>query len=231
LIGVHVKLLVLDLEGTLFRTTVRLPGTSIDSTIWQGIANALGPAAIAEEVRTHERWNRGDYRSYLDWMKDTIRIHQEHRLTATLFSRLIASAEYNETVPETLAAIDRQKYELLLISGGFRELAARAQLDFGIRHVFAACEYMFDNEGLLSGYNLLPCDFNGKIDFINLMLREYGLTDKDWLFVGDGANDVPIASAAPISIAYSAHDKLRSVATHCIERFSDLLKVVPELRR
>jgi phosphoserine phosphatase len=222
---------VLDLEGTLFRTAIRLPGTSIDSTIWQGIANALGPAAVADEVRTHERWHRGEYRSYLDWMKDTIRIHQEHRLTAGLFSQLIAAAEYNETVPETLAAIDRRKYEILLISGGFRELAARAQLDFAIRHVFAACEYMFDADGLLSGYNLLPCDFKGKIDFINLMLREYGLTERDWLFVGDGLNDVPIAGAAPVSVAYSAHHELRAVATHCIERFSDLLNVVPELRR
>ena len=49
------KLLVLDLEGTIFRTDIRLHGTSISSTIWQGIAHALGPLAIKEEVATHER--------------------------------------------------------------------------------------------------------------------------------------------------------------------------------
>ena len=64
-----VKLLVLDIEGTLFRTTVRLPGTCIDSTIWQALAQALGSGAVAAEVATHERWRRGGYRSYLDWMK------------------------------------------------------------------------------------------------------------------------------------------------------------------
>jgi len=60
------KLLVLDVEGTLFRAQVRLPGTTIDSTIWQGIANALGPDAIREEVATHKKWASGGYSSYTE---------------------------------------------------------------------------------------------------------------------------------------------------------------------
>ena len=70
------KLLVLDVEGTLFKTSVRLPGTTIDSTIWQGIANALGADAIEAEIQTHRNWHEGKYKSYLDWMADTITIHQ-----------------------------------------------------------------------------------------------------------------------------------------------------------
>ena len=49
------KLLVLDIEGTIFKTKVRLPGTSLDSTVWQGIAYALGPEAVQAEVETHNR--------------------------------------------------------------------------------------------------------------------------------------------------------------------------------
>ena len=66
------KLLVFDVEGTLFETKTRLPGTSITSTIWQAIAYALGPDAVNEEVNTHSRWTNGEYKSYLDWMRDTI---------------------------------------------------------------------------------------------------------------------------------------------------------------
>jgi hypothetical protein len=55
----------------------------------------------------------------------------------------------------------------------------------------------------------MPCDFEGKIDFINLMLREYGLSPRDWMFVGDGMNDVTIAEKSPLSIGYCAHQKLR----------------------
>ena len=51
----QMKLLVLDIEGTIFKTKVRLPGTSLDSTVWQGIAYALGPEAVQAEVETHNR--------------------------------------------------------------------------------------------------------------------------------------------------------------------------------
>jgi len=203
----------------------------IDSTIWQGIADALGPEAVEEEVRTHERWNRGEYRSYLDWMKDTIRIHQKHGLTAAVFKRLIDSAEYNPEVPETLRALNSGEFEIMLVSGGFRELAARAQVDFRIRHAFAACEYMFGSNGLLKAFNLLPCDFEGKVDFIHLMLREYGLTQEDWIFIGDGINDVPVAQVAPLSIAYAAHEQLRSVATYSIAAFSEILEILARVPR
>jgi phosphoserine phosphatase len=227
--GDDVKLLVFDVEGTLFQTKIRLPGTSIDSTIWQAIADALGPSAVSAEVETHGRWHRGEYRSYLDWMKDTIRIHQQYGLTEQLFRHLIAAAEYNVGVPETLSSIDRSKYEMLLISGGFRELTARVQSDFAIRHAFAACEYMFEPGGTLAGFNLLPCDFDGKLDFIRLMLREYGLRAEEWVFVGDGINDVPIAKAAPVSIAYRGHAELRAVAKYGLDSFGDLNEILAEI--
>lgn len=216
------KLLVFDIEGTLFRTHVRLPGTSIDSTIWQAIAKHLGTAAVDEEVETHRLWHEGKYRSYLDWMKATIQIHQRHGLSRESFGEIIASAEYNLGVREAIARIDRTRYTMAMISGGFRELAARVQRDLHIHHAFAACEYFFDNAGRLSSYNLLPCDFEGKIDFIMLMLRELGLDQDDWVFVGDGANDVPIARRARVSIGYRPHPKLREVVTHVIEDYSEL---------
>jgi phosphoserine phosphatase len=143
-----------------------------------------------------------------------------------LFTDLIDGAEYNAGVAETLAAIDRSEYELVLVSGGFRELARRAQLDFTIQHAFAACEYMFDHSGRLAAFNLLPCDFHGKIDFIRLMLREYALTDTDWVFVGDGTNDVPIAQCASVSIAYGSNPALKAVTTFQVDHFRELLPIL-----
>jgi phosphoserine phosphatase len=220
------KLLVLDIEGTLFETEVHLPGTSITSTIWQAIAQALGADAVAAEVETHRRWERQEYKSYLDWMKDTIDIHKRCGLSASLFHQLVTNAKYNPGVVEILPRIDRTRYEPVLVSGGFRELAARAQRDLDIQHAFAACEYLFGEDGRLEAYNLLPCDFQGKIDFINLMLREYGLSSSDWVFVGDGANDVPIAEQAPLSIGYRPHPALKRVATHAIVDFAELVPIL-----
>jgi phosphoserine phosphatase len=220
------KLLVLDIEGTLFRTDVCLPGLSISSTIWQATALALGPEAVKEEIKTHKRWESDGYPSYLEWVKDTIAIHQRYGLTERLFRQIISSAEYNENVIETLTKINRSEYEIVLISGGFRELAARAQKDLKIAHAFAACEYLFDEKGMLTSYNLLPCDFEGKIDFINLMLREYRLGLFDWVFVGDGLNDIPIAAQAPISIGYQAHPRLHKIVTYSINDFAELIDIL-----
>jgi phosphoserine phosphatase len=221
-----VRLLVLDVEGTLFRTAVRLPGALIDSTVWQALAQLLGTAAVLEEVETHRKWQAGQYRNYLNWMEETIDIHQRHGLTESHFRSVIEAAEYNAGVASALSRIDRQAYEIVLISGGFRELAQRAQRDFQIRHAFAACEYFFSPDGLLCGYNLLPCDFEGKLSFIQLMLREYRLDASAWVFVGDGQNDVPIAKAAPFSIGYKAHPDLAEVCSRNISDFEDVVAIL-----
>jgi len=114
----------------------------------------------------------------------------------------------------------------VIVTGGFRELARRAQQDLRIVHAFCACEYIFGNDKKLRSYNLLPCDFEGKIDFIRLMLREYRLADSDWVIVGDGANDVHVAKEAPLSIGYRPHSDLRSVANESVDNFKDILAIL-----
>jgi phosphoserine phosphatase len=51
------------------------------------------------------------------------------------------------------------------------------------------------------------------------MLREYRLGNSDWVFVGDGANDVNVAKLAPLSIGYRPHSDLMNVVTHAMENF------------
>jgi len=222
------KLLVMDIEGTLFEPGVQLPGTSLRSTIWQAIATTLGPEAVADEVRTHSKWESGDYSSYLEWMRATIEIHKKYGLTRSAFEALVAGVSYNPGLQSFMQTLDRDRYEVVLISGGFRELAARAQADFSIHHAFAACEYLFDPDGTLASFNLLPCDFRGKVDFIGLMLAEYGLTQSDWVFIGDGANDVPIASAAPLSIGFRPDPRLAAATDYSIDDFAELVDILKE---
>ena len=159
-------------------------------------------------------------------MEATVSIHRQYLLTEAIFQEIIRRTEYNENVRETLASVDRQLFVPVLVSGGFRELTARVQRDFDIRHAFAACEYFFGGDGKLQSFNLLPCDFEGKIDFIKLMLRELRCGENDWIFVGDDKNDVPIAKAAPVSVAYRAVPELKTVATYSIEDFAQLQQIL-----
>lgn len=220
------RLLVLDVEGTLFETSIRLPGTDLDSTIWQGLAKVLGVEAEADEVETHRRWATGGYANYLEWMVATIEMHVRHGITRSIFESVVAEARYRPNAVRVVRDLDRSELEPVLVSGGFQQLARRAQVDMRIRHAFAACEYLFGADGHVAGYNLLPCDFAGKIDFVRLLLREYSLDDSDWIFVGDGANDVEIAAAAPFSVGVRPHRRLREVVDIAIDDFDELSEVL-----
>lgn len=57
------KLLVMDVEGTLFKATMKIDGTDYPSTMWQPIAYALGEAAMEEERRSHEKWDNLEYKT------------------------------------------------------------------------------------------------------------------------------------------------------------------------
>jgi phosphoserine phosphatase len=59
---------------------------------------------------------------------------------------IICSAEYNDGVTETISNLDRIRFEPVIVSGGFRELARRAQHDVRIHHAFCACKYIFGED-------------------------------------------------------------------------------------
>jgi len=194
-----VKLLVCDVEGTIFKASYRIDGTQYASTMWQPLAARLGEGAIQAEKETHEKWEKGHYRNYSEWVEATIAIHKDFSLHRDTFHGLIAEAEYHDGVEEFFKGLDRKKYIPVLVSGGFQELITRAQKELKINHGFGACEYFFDDiDGRLSGHSLKPCDFEGKYHYVENLFKTYNITNRDWVFVGDGKNDVPIARKATL---------------------------------
>ena len=71
------KLFVCDVEGTIFKATMKIEGTDYPSTMWQPIAYNLGEAAVREEKETHDKWDNLEYSNYLEWVKATIDIHRK----------------------------------------------------------------------------------------------------------------------------------------------------------
>lgn len=169
------KLLVMDVEGTLFKATMKIDGTDYPSTMWQPIAYALGEAAMEEDRRSHEKWDNLEYKNYMEWVKATIDIHKKYSLRKETFDSLIQKAEYSEGVVEFFNRLNRTEWVPVLISGGFQNLIRRAQNELDIEYGFGACEYHFDDYGYLESYNLQPSDFDGKTKFIDNLIREFKL--------------------------------------------------------
>lgn len=224
------KLLVCDVEGTIFKAKYRIEGTEYASTMWQPLAKHLGEAAIDEEMATQLKWKSDGYGSYIEWVEDTIRIHKKYGLRQEDFDALIYAAEYVDGVREFFEKLDRSKYIPVLVSGGFQELVRRAQRELGIMYGYGACEYHFDEvDGRLAAHSLMPCDFDGKYDYIKTLFSVHKLkANEDWVFIGDGKNDTHIARKAPVSIGINPHPELANVVHHIVQDFHQLLELLAE---
>jgi phosphoserine phosphatase len=225
---VAVRLLFLDMEGTLVvpQEVVVGPDHAHHTSLWTRIFSELGPAAQADNVAMIEKWDGGGYRSYMDWVDDSLVAMRRHGFTKVGFDALVAETSYNPGVAETLHRLHDRGVRTAIVSGGFIEQARRAQQDLRIHHAYAATDLFWDEAGRLVHWNIYPSDFEGKTDFVRLMMREYSFGRDECAFVGDGANDVPIATTVGTSIAYNAHPALRAVADHAVNDFAEVLTIL-----
>lgn len=211
------KIVFLDMEGTLLKKEYRLDDGKVAPSAWTLLAEALGPECLEAENATKTRWIAKGYSGYLEWMRDTIEIHKRFGLTERTFTEVIQSVPFVPNVEVALRRIHAAGAVTCVVTGGFKALADRVQKRLRMHHAFAACEYFFDTgTGLIDHFNLLPADEEGKVDFMNLICREYGVDPARCAFVGDGMNDVHLARAVGFSIAFNAQPELIAVATTAV---------------
>lgn len=225
-----IKLIFFDMEGTIFEKAIKFSKGNTAPSAWTLISQHLGEKAAKEEDETKDKWNAGKYKGYVEWMEDTIRIHKKYGLTKDFFEKVMNSVEYHAGVKETFKKLNKKGYVTSLISGGFKAQADRAQKDLKINHAFSACEYFWDEKGKLLWWNLLPCDYEGKVDFMKLIMKEHGLSPEECAFVGDGKNDVYLAKEVGLSISFNGAEELERVSSYKIkqeenkEDFREILK-------
>jgi homotetrameric cytidine deaminase len=122
-------------------------------------------------------------------------------------------------VREAVASFHTHGAITAIISGAFKELADRMQRVLKVHHSLSGCEYFFDPAtGLLEHWNLMPSDYEGKVDFMKLIMKEYQIRPSQCAFIGDGMNDVCLAQEVGISIAFNAQPELREICTYIIDQ-------------
>jgi phosphoserine phosphatase len=163
----------------------------------------------------------------MKWVKDSIKIHKKYGLTKTKFDNLIENAPYIDGVIEFFSKLNRDEYIPILISGGIQNLNLKACADLEIEreNSFAACEYFFDVKGRIEeNYSFADSsNFYGKQELVNISLRKYKLQEEDWIFIGDGINDVSIATFAPLSIGIKPIKELEKIVNYSFNDFNELM--------
>jgi phosphoserine phosphatase len=214
-----IKLIFFDMEGVIFESGISEKRTGLAASIWSVIPKLLGKECEKEEEIGKRMWQEGKFKNYIEWMESAIENHKKYGLTMKQFYDLIHKIPYINGAKETFSELKKKGYKTAVVSGGFKNLANRAIRDLGIDHTFAACEYFFDdNTGKLVAWNLLPSDYEGKANFMELMIKEYKLKPEQCAFVGDSVNDIPLAKKVGLSIAFNAREELQKIATHSVNQ-------------
>ena len=88
-----IKLIFFDMDGTIFKRVYKDSKGNTAPSPWTKIAEHLGPEALEEEELTKDKWNNGEYQGYVEWMEETIRIHQKYGLTKDFFDKVMDTLE------------------------------------------------------------------------------------------------------------------------------------------
>ncbi|MFP4687200.1 MAG: HAD family hydrolase [bacterium] len=220
-----IKLFFFDLEGTIFSSSKRvLEGgeTAEFTNLWSLLMHELGPAAVRAERHNLKKWKNGEYHSYLDWARESAGVLKKYGLNRETYLKVTETIPYNPGVKELLAELNNRDIRSAVISGGFANHARKAQRELHITHSFAAIDLLWNENGRLDYWNILPSDYEGKIDFVRLLEREYNLSLDECAFVGDEKNDVFIAREVGLSFAYNAPDELKEAAGYAIEDLGEI---------
>lgn len=215
------------MEGVIFETNVSNDRGNVGASVWALLPRILGDEAVKDEAKGVEMWNKGTFKNYFEWCDYAFKFYKKHNLTEKKFYKVINNVPFMNGAKETIKELQQRGYMVAMISGGIKNLANRAIREIGIHHSMVAVELFFDEKtGKLSGWNMLPCDYEGKIDFMELMMREYKLKPKECAFIGDGVNDIPLAKEVGLSIAFNGRKELQEVTTYSVNQEAKDLKAI-----
>jgi phosphoserine phosphatase len=115
-----------------------------------------------------------------------------------------------------VAACRRHGVKLLLVSGGFTYFTDRLRQRLGIDYTIAN-ELELSAGKLTGGLVGRIVDADAKAARFREVAGTLGASREQTVAIGDGANDIPMMSAAGISIAYRAKPAVRAHATHALD--------------
>jgi phosphoserine phosphatase len=127
--------------------------------------------------------------------------------------------QLNPGAPELVAACKKAGLKVLLVSGGFTHISDRVRDHLGID--YSRANQLEVQNGKLSGRMLAQpwgdiCDGEEKRSMLLQTCALLGISPKQAIAMGDGANDLPMMSVAGLSVAYHAKPAVRACADVCI---------------
>ena len=125
---------------------------------------------------------------------------------------------------ETIKALKKEGYKVVVFSGGFRNATNYYKNILGYDADFS--NFLHSKNGILTGLvggEMMRSEAKG--DMLKRLQDVLGISKKDTLVVGDGANDLSMFKYAENRVAFCAKDVLKKEANIIIEE-KDLTKIL-----
>ncbi len=206
-----------------------LDGTLVDDTIY--IWKTLHETFDTNAKRRRQAYD--DYFSgaisYREWFEHDLVLLNEAGADRERIRKVLAALRPMQGAMETIFELKRRGHIVAIISGSLdivvEQLFGHALFD----HVLINRIY-FNEKGAILGGEPTPYDLEGKARGLLHLASLEGISPKQTVFVGDNENDVWIAEAAGLAVAFNCKsDKLRRI---CHEEIftKNLMDLLPLIR-
>jgi len=197
--GLRFPLVCFDLDGTLVDDTI---------FIWKTLHERLGTDPVAR------RQAREDYFAgripYRRWFEIDLELLDAAGATEGRIIEVVDELRPVAGAREALGELRRRGHKLAVVSGSLDIVVRRLFSDVAFDHVLINT-IEFDQRGRIAGGVPTPFDLEGKADGLAELCRREGITAAQAAFVGDNGNDLWIARAAGLAIAFNCKsDELRA---------------------
>ena len=181
------RMVVFDFDGTIART-------ANGRTTWEMIWEHLGYPR-EECAGYHARYRAGEF-THTDWCKFTLEKFRDRKLTQSVLTELAGMLKVLDGFAELVEELGRRRIPLHIVSGSIdaiiRDVLGTHAASFAS---IQANKLVFSADGVISDIIETPYDFEGKADYIRLLVSKRNCAPKEVLFVGNADNDHWVADA------------------------------------
>ncbi|KAK1862326.1 hypothetical protein I4F81_004900 [Pyropia yezoensis] len=136
------------------------------------------------------------------------------------FDAVMANLVYTDGAATLCSSLRQLGVRLAVISGGFATVAASVQRELGL-HYHHANTLEVGSDGAFTGRTVGPVvNSQRKADLLVSIAEAEGIPLDQVVAIGDGANDLPMLSAAGLGIAFNAKPAVQDAAAYVLNQES-----------
>ena len=143
----------------------------------------------------------------------------------SMIEDVIKGIKYNQGSNTLIKTLNNNKFNTYLITGGFKPISTYVGERLEFQNIISN-EFEFENDNTFKGtYVPIAGEKNSKLEFMRKLSVEKDIEFKDFVALGDGANDLGMLQNSGLGIGYNSHKIIKENIETQIN-FTDLTSVL-----